>query len=279
MEDLKRDLKKLWLSSDKVHSVLENLWLNDNEIGIYLSSLSLWPTTASILWKRIGIKRSTAQYTCQSLASKKIMTMIQKSNTYIFSAEEPEKLIYLLNKEISWIKKKKDSIEQIMWELRTIVNPFWNIPKIRYYQWFDELKELTEDIFKENKPLYWVLKLFEESKIVNSFIRDIYVPKRIESNICAKMMFNDNQITQHYRDMDKQMHRYTLLIPGNLFPFDSCLHIYGNKVVFYSFHNDDFIGILVENANIRNTMFSLFKMAWEQGKQYEINHVYKEIEL
>jgi hypothetical protein len=42
------------------------------------------------------------------------MTMIQKSNTYIFSAEDPEKLIYLLNKEIEGIKKKKDNIEHIM---------------------------------------------------------------------------------------------------------------------------------------------------------------------
>jgi hypothetical protein len=166
-----------------------------------------------------------------------------------------------------------------MWELKTLINPFWNIPKIRYYQWFDELKELTEDIFKENKTLYWVLKLFEESKMVNEFLKTIYVPKRIESWICAKMMFNDNEITQKYRDMDNKMHRYTLLIPSNLFPFDSCLHIYWNKVVFYSFHNDDFIGILIENANIRNTMFSLFKMAWEQWKHYETNHIYKDIEL
>lgn len=279
MADIKKMLDILWENGILIQYTLKSIWLNQNEINIYLNSLCIWPNTSSVLWKQVWLKRSTSQYTCQSLVNKKLMNMIQKANTYVFSAEDPEKLLYILNKNILDINKQKNFVQKIMWDLKNFGNSFWNIPKIKYYQWGDELINLVDDIFKENKTIYWVLKLFDEAKWVNSFIEKEYIPKRVKSWMYAKMIFNDNDITQKYREYDKKMNRYSLLVPDEIFPFDSCMHIYGNKVVFYSFLNNDFVWILIENKSIRNTMFSLFKIAWEQARNYNINERYKDIEL
>lgn len=115
-------IKKLQKSWAKIISSLKNIWLSQNEISIYLTSLSIWPSTASILWQKNWINRSTAQYTCQTLVNKKIMSISKKNNYYIFWAESPRRIINILKKEEEKIIKIKEEFLEIIWDLKSI-NP------------------------------------------------------------------------------------------------------------------------------------------------------------
>mgnify|MGYP000980846458 CR=1 FL=1 len=44
------------------------------------------------------------------------------------------------------------------------------------------------------------------------------------------------------------------------------MHVYGDKVSFYSYFEDDLSGVIIENKHIAKSQLSLFQMAYEYGK-------------
>jgi hypothetical protein len=57
------------------------------------------------------------------LVEKKLMSMIKKGNTHLFTSETPEKISYLLDRQIIEINKEKQQLDEIMPDLKLITNP------------------------------------------------------------------------------------------------------------------------------------------------------------
>ncbi|QFR39698.1 hypothetical protein A9Q91_05810 [Candidatus Gracilibacteria bacterium 28_42_T64] len=265
---------------EKIKKVLEKVGLSQNEINVYLTSLSIGQSTASIIGQKIGLNRSTARYTCQSLVSKRIMSMIPKKDYYLFSAEDPEKLLSILNKEYSLIDNKVRDLQQIMGDLKGLINPQASIPKVKYYQGVDGVIELLEDTLEEGKEIYGAIKIDNNmNPKIKKYIKDTYIPLRKSSNFNSYGLFNDNDETKSYKKLDKEINRFSMLVPEEFFPFPASFHIYGNKVSFYSFYENEITGIIIENQHIHDTQLSMFKLGWEMAKQYSINNEYKNINL
>jgi len=263
-------------SMEKIKKVLEKIGLSKNEIKIYLASLSIWQSTASILGQKVGLPRSTARYTCQSLVSKNIMNMIPKKDYFLFTAEDPDKLISLMNREYNAIDSKVRDLQLIMWDLKNLINPNVSITKVKYYQWADGIIEILEDVFKDNKTIYGIVQITENiNHEIETYLEKTYISKREKSKITAKSIFNDNLKSQKYAKNDIRMNRTTLFVPSDTLPFNCCIHIYGNKISFFSMNDNDLTWILIENKNIKDTIFSMFKMCWNLATQLEVNQKYK----
>jgi sugar-specific transcriptional regulator TrmB len=272
MENIREMLKRLWRSEMNIKSVLEKFWLNDNEVRVYLSSLAVGSTTASVLAKKSWINRSTSQYVCQSLVNKRLMTSVQKSNSFIFSPESPEKLMYLLNREVASINQRKEETEKIIWDLKVFMNPVWNMPNIKYYQWPDWVIEILEDMLKENKDMYSILNISGDvNPKIRNYILTEYLNMRKNLTNKSYWLINDNAVTREYAKLGDITNRKVMLIPENNFIFKTYIEIYWNKVAFISFMKNDVKGFVVEDENVRETHFSLFKMWWELAKKYDIN--------
>lgn len=265
---------------EQVRKTLEKIWLNEKEIKIYLTSLSIGQSSASILGKKNNIARSTAQYTCQSLSEKWLLSVISSWNTFLYSPENPEKLLSLVNKEYDVVEKKFHSTKKIMWDLKAMMNPDVKLPSVKYFSWVEWLIELIEDIFKENHTIYGALELTENiHPDILKYVQTEYVEKRKKSWISARMIFNDNEQTRNYKKYDSDMGRVSLLVDEGQYPFDSCIHIYWKKVAFYSFNQWDMTWVLIENEYVKNMIFSIFKMAWNFSKSFPENKEYKDISI
>jgi len=265
---------------DKIKKTLEKIGLNKNEIKIYLTSLSIGQSPASILGQRNNIVRSTAQYTCQSLVDKKLMHSIQKWNTFLYSPADPEKLLSLINREYDVVEKKFNETRWIMRDLKSIMNPNAKLPKVRYFTWVDGIIEMFEDVINDWNTIYWIVKVISDmDDEVSRYLNNDYLNKRVKWNIKACSIFNDNKKTQEYRKKDKLMNRITKLAPDDFFPFESCVQIYWDKVAFYSYKKWELVWIIVDNSYIKDTMFSIFKMAWnfacilEKNPDFEIENI------
>ena len=253
---------------DNISNVLKDLWLNEKEIKIYLTSLSIGQSPSSILWQKHNIPRTTANYICQSLVDKWIMSTVQKWNSYLFSPESPDKLLVILNKEQERLSRKFSSTKQIIWDLKGIMNPYMKLPTVKYFTWVDGIIEILEDVFSsEYDCLYWALEISENMPAeIEKYVQEIYVSKRIKQGTKSQIIFNDNNKTIDYSKNDKKMNRTSVFVDKEIYPVDWCLHIYWNKVAFYSYKASDLTGILIENENIKNIMLSIFKLAWESAK-------------
>lgn len=129
------------MSDQHIRITLEDLGLSDKEIAIYLMLLQVGTSPASTLGERTDIQRSTAQYTCQQLAKRGVIGMIEKGNTYLYTPEPPEKLLLLLEKQKQELDAKGEQVHRIIGELKGMMNPHAVLPKIRFYEGRDAVIE------------------------------------------------------------------------------------------------------------------------------------------
>lgn len=263
-----------------IEETLKKLGLNDKEIAIYLALLPLGNAPASVLGSRTGITRSTAQYTCQQLAKKGIVRSIQNNNAFIYSPESPDKILYLLEQQKKELAEKEDQANRIIGDLKAMLNPLAVLPKVRFFEGVDGIKEMFNDVLKPQTAIFGVLQISEDMHLeVQQYINEVYVPKRKMLKNPSWMLFNDNPETQTYRKNDEGMNRVTMLLPLDEFPFEACCHIYENKVAFYSYKKTDVTGVIIENPHIHTTTFSVFKLAWNYARSLKPNQKYINLEL
>lgn len=263
-----------------LQNTLKSLNLNEKEILIYLQSLKTGSAPASILGKATHIQRSTAQYTCNQLVQKRLLSPLQKGNTIYYTPEPPEKLRLIINERKKQIEQQASSIEQIIQELTLLQTPNINTPKVKYFQGAEGIIEMFEDVLKDKKPLYGATRIEEKAlPEVNTYIQEHYLPQRMKHPFPAWILFNDNKKSQEYRATDPKVNRISLLVPTETFPFDTCVHIYGDKTAFYSFKKNDATGVIIQNSSIKDTMMSLFRLSWETAKKLPTNKYYADIQI
>ena len=76
---------------EEIKKILTDLGLESNEVKVYLASLKIGTSAASIVAKQAGIPRSTACYTLENLVKKGVVTMVLRGNTHIYTPEDPQK--------------------------------------------------------------------------------------------------------------------------------------------------------------------------------------------
>jgi len=265
-----------------IRQTLQSLGLNEKEIDLYLALLGAGSAPASVLARRTGISRSTAQYTCQQLKKRGLIGSVQKGNSFLYTAKSPQELISFLNRQKEELERKHTDVQKVMGELLSLVNDKAVIPKVRFFEGVGGMIEMLDDVLKDSKPINAMFKLEEKEDIdpvLWDYFETKYIPERKKLKNSAMSLFNDNQATREYRDNDADMNRITLLLPTEEFPFEACCHIYGNKVAFYSYQSKDLTGVIVEDELIAKTQFAVFKAAWNYARTLELNKQYKNYEL
>lgn len=266
---------------DIVIQTLKSLDLSDKEIDVYLAILELGSVPASVIGKRTGIVRSTTQYTCQQLTQKGLLRSITRGNTFLYSAESPEKLVYLLDQQKKDLEVKEDNVKRIIGDLKKRMNPKILLPRVQFIEGEDNMISLYREMLDQKEPIYNAF--LKRDNITDKFGRFMdrqFVPQRIQRGIRAFVLLNDeSEGAEEALRTDKESKRVTLLVPTKDFPFDADIDLYGNKVAFYSYRKNDLTGVIIENQYIRSSMFSLFKMAWDYARTLTVNKKYKDFEL
>jgi len=97
--------------------------LSEKEASIYLMLLRIGPSPASIIAKRVGMKRVTAYSVLDTLCERGIVTYEQSKNGRRYIPHDPECLLYGIEKQFSEVKFK-------MKMAKTCVNKLQNIEGI-----------------------------------------------------------------------------------------------------------------------------------------------------
>ncbi len=266
---------------DIVVETLKGLDLSDKEIDVYLAILELGSVPASVIGKRTGIVRSTTQYTCQQLTQKGLLRSITRGNTFLYSAESPEKLLYLLDQRKKDLELQEENVQRIIGELKKRMNPKILMPRVQFIEGEDNMISLYREMLDQKEPIYNAfLKQEEIAEKFGRFMDRQFIPQRIQRGVKAFVLLNDTSDGAHeVVETDKQSKRVTMLVPTKNYPFEADVNLYGNKVAFYSYRKNDLTGVIIENQYIRASMFSMFKMAWDYARMLPMNKKYKDIEL
>lgn len=247
-------------------TTLKQLGLTDKEIKIYLALLPLGQASASVLAYRTKIGRTTTRYVCEQLVKKRLLSANKSGSTFIYSAEPPEKILYLLEQDKQALATKEAKVNRIIGDLKLLANPETMLPKVRLYEGATELRRVYEDTLLENETIYAFANVDAISPEIRDFVLSDYVPRRIEKGIFAEVITPDNPTNRAYREQDEQRLRETKFFDQKIFPLEVEINIYGNKVAFFSYKKEEMFGAIFESSAMASSMKAIFDLCWKLAK-------------
>lgn len=112
-----------------LNSFFLKLGLTKNEQEIYLYLLGNGSSIASLIAKRLGIKRVTVYAVLETLNKKQLVNSFQKNNVAYFEAVSPEEIVNLCHKKLVEDIELENQAKTTLLELKNLkqnnLSPFW----------------------------------------------------------------------------------------------------------------------------------------------------------
>jgi len=256
-----------------IENFLKNLGLSENEVKVYLYLLTHGESIASVIAKRLEMKRATVYPTLESLESKELISGFDKNGVMHFDAVEPDDIVYLCEQRVSQMQRLKQKAEGLHKEFSKLRDqgkmPKLEIRgKIKYYEGIDAVTDLIEETLeeKENEQLCFGLNTFHTELSGNDW--QDYTKKRVAKGMNVKSIQPDKEEAVEYQGRDKDELRETRLVPKNEFPGETEINIIGDMVAMFTMRGQSPMGMKMYNKDLAQALRSLFRLAWERSEFY-----------
>lgn len=248
----------------KIDQVLTSLGLQDKEPEVYLALLRTpGAQPASIIANRSNLNRTTVYKTLVKLVKKGLVTKTERHGITCFFAEDPENRLKLLIEER---QKKLGEMNQAMLEALPLLTmneeDIDSLPKIRYYEGIEGIKQIYEAVLKEGVDQYRygdITKIYEALGVYT----DEYIKKRNEKGFITHAIMPFYEKDDKEIKKNKRENREVIYIPHKLFPIEGEVRIFGNKVAIFSLRKESPIGVIIESETIAKMFYHIYMLTWK----------------
>jgi sugar-specific transcriptional regulator TrmB len=199
---------------------LKEIGLTEKEVDVYLELVELGCAAASVAGNRVGLARSTAKYTCQSLLKKGLIYAKKENGVFIYSPESPDKISYLLEQRKKEIEEQEGKLGRVISELKSKINPELVLPRVQFFEgkkgFVQAYKIMAEQIKPNSEILSYTNPVKKEDD--NFDIKDTmwgFIRSRIEKKVTARLIGPVNDLTLKLKRYDKDDLRETRLVHEN----------------------------------------------------------------
>ncbi len=252
----------------KLKQALEEIGLTKIEVEAYLTLLkTAGAQPASILANRMNINRTTAYKALLNLSKLGLATKTMKHGIICFFAEDPEDTLKTL------IEDKKLKLHEVN---KTILDALpsltvgeensTSLPKIRYYEGEEGIKQIYEMVLKEGVDYYRYGDIAKIYETLGDYVDD-YIKRRNKLGITAHAIMPYEKRSEELYKKDKEELRKALYIPKELFPIEGEVRIFGNKVAIFSLRRESPIGVIIESDIVARMFKSIFMLTWKDYTQ------------
>ena len=249
-------------------NTLLKLGLSDKEAKVYLAALELGASSVQKIALKAKINRATTYVILESLRKKGLTTSYDQGKKAFFSAEPPQTLDLLVKKLESEIKEKRSELGDILPELKAIFNAAGGKPKVRFYEGKEgiEASRLDADSkLKKGDHIY----AFNNLDLLFGTVQDVdtSVKDRIKKDETIHVIYTREEgPLSEANSADSR--REARFIPKEKFPFNATLTIIPNVQIRIATYQDQYVGVVIEDAAIANSMKAIWDLAWEAAEKY-----------
>lgn len=256
-----------------INNFLKSFWLNAHEIRIYLHLLSYGESIASLVSKKLTIKRTSIYTYLESLKEKWMIVDFVKNGVTYFKAIDVDDIISLCDqreKELKNLKKNADLLKNEFTKIKDkqIIPTFELEGKIKYYEWIDAVSMLIDETLDEKWKEQLCFWLNEYHTKVHVDDWSYYTDKRVQKWIKVRSIQPNTKIAIAYKERDKDELRETRLVPKEDFPSDCEVNIMWDMIALFTTKWDIPSWMKMKNKFMAKSLKSLFELAWEKAKDY-----------
>jgi sugar-specific transcriptional regulator TrmB len=237
---------------EQIKALLE-IGLTEQEAQTYLALLKLGGSTATILAKEVGLKRTTVYPVLESLAKKGCAFVYFRKSKRFFYAQKPGKLVNLLEKKVEFFNSVLPSFESLDKKQAQAIG-------LRFIETKEELKQFYEDILVEykNKRYRVIGNAFEWESLDPEFFA-YYRQSRSRLGIKTRLLLSAD--SKNVNPTDKSLLREFKYLPEK-YQFKSTMNIFKDKILIVSPRISS-LAVVIAVPVMVDIFKSMFEIIWE----------------
>jgi len=237
--------------SDTLKSILG---MTDMQVRVYIAALELGLGTMQELARRSGVNRSTIYTFIDELQERGYILQTRKARRWMYTAVHPEQLIMMQKNRIL-------GLERILPELLAINNQSKKKPRITFYEGLRGIQDVYEDMLRERKEICAYEDLDNLKRALPDQYFNYFPKERAKRDILIRSISRDTPFAREFSKRNKGLLRETKFTKTDELKTD--INIYGNKVALMDLRGNPMSSVLIENANLAQTMRAMWKLLWD----------------
>lgn len=245
--------------------ILKKLGLSQSEIDVYHALLIDGSLTAVELLARTHLKRPTLYYSIRQLQDKGLVHIVNDSPTNRYQAEEPEKLLTMVQFRQEELRELAKEVSRTIPSLKEGIHADRGIPVVSYYHGDENMKQAIMD------TLYCRSRHIDALAPKQNFFWEAgqafsqrYVDQRAERHITTRHLWEEplpNAIMKRtYAGADIRI--LPLSMRGS---FRTAMFLYDDTVMYISSRTSGYV-LVVKSAEHYALMKSMYDAIWSAAK-------------
>jgi sugar-specific transcriptional regulator TrmB len=227
--------------------------LNHSEITVYLFLLENGISTPPIVSRGTKIARTNCYNILNSLKDQGLIEqqILKKRKAYL--ATDPQSLVRTL-------QKKKEAIEQILPDLRGLYTTQKNKPKIRFYEGFDQVREIYHQTLSA-KEIFAIGSTKQINELMPGYLEYYFEEVRKRGIFFKDILTNNSEPTsKDSKNFLKGLYEAKLL-PEKYPDLPTDILIWNNNIALINLKEPVF-GTILNNPLLAQTFKTLFELIW-----------------
>lgn len=242
-------------------SIFKKLGFSDKTARIYLTLITLGPTSVRNLAKKTEFNRGTVYDGLKWLKEMGVVNYYEKESKQFFVAEDPDKLYDLVNRQTEQLQEVSKKMKDTVLELKSVYDKGGERPLAKYYE-KGEIRKILEQVLnrcEESGEL--VYRVYSDADI-RDYLYDgfqSFSDARIAKGIKVKAIAigGGGELRgldeRKWLSIKKDSPTYIIIYPG------STAYISLNS-------QGDLVGVVIENNGVYQTQKGIFDALWETLK-------------
>ena len=251
---------------EDVKASLAELGLSTKESVVYLSMLELGPSSVQDISKKAGVNRSTTYVMIEGLKRHGLISTFEKGKKLLFSAENPGRLMSLVEEEMAKVRAKQDRVSQSLPRLLAIFNAINDKPRVRFFEGDEALMMAREEMIEKSSGAIWEVYAADEISTQIGEIREEHrmaTAQRISIKgrtlVAIKPGFLPNYFDLKASDVRE--------MPYEAYPFSGSVVITNQRVYLFS-PKVAGLGVIMESREMVEMMRALYEAIWRSAKPW-----------
>lgn len=252
---------------DELKKELEHLGMSDKESRVYLAALEMGPSPVQDISHKAHVNRATTYVMIESLSSRGLMSTFQKGKKRFYSAENPDRLMTIVEREQKVLAEKQSELMKAMPMLEALYNAEGAKPQVRYLEGVEGVKtvralfEKLSGDFIEIVPMDDVHETGElmggEREVHHAVLRSRGTKYRV-------LAITKNTDPLCLPDMGEGAWK---MLPPEKFPIHGSIVVRKDYVFLFSYKSG-ILSVVLRSQEIADAVRALFELAWDGAKGY-----------
>jgi len=227
--------------------------------------LELGPSSVTEVSKKSKVTRTNAYHLLSSLEVRGLVNSHEERSKIIYSAENPQRIIRMLQDEIAAKKMQLEEAEQIMPELKSAYNDPEGKLKVRFYEGVEGIISAYEDTLTARSKILAYASVENQHAFFPGYFPEYY-RRRTKQGINVDCILAYTEDSFKIKELDKKQIRKSYIVPAK-YTISPEINVYDDKIAIMSLREK--FAVIVQSKEAADAFTKLYELAYERAKEYD----------